>query len=348
MSSTDYTYLTMVNDILHTGKTKANRTGVDTLSIFEHDIKLNASSVFPMVTAKKVNFKAVAHELIWFIKGDMNIKYLVDNNVKIWNLNAYDYYKKIMENSFIASLNGILSFESFISTIKDKNKDDLPVYSNGNIKYRLGDLGNVYGKQWRNWNGVDQLQNAVDTLKNNPNSRRILVNSWNVSELNNMALPPCHVMFEFYSEDLTEDERKEIAVHEKYIQFKKSGVDWLKVDTDEITYDHIPTKGLSLKWSQRSCDVFLGIPFNLSSYALLLNIVAKLTNHHPVTLKGSLTNVHIYKNHIDQCHQMLENPLYSAPTLKIDNLKSLEEISIENFTLVDYKSNKYIKGNMAV
>ena len=298
-------YHKLLQYILDNGKDKGDRTGTGTKSIFDYKIKFDMSEGFPLMTTKKIHTRSIIHELLWFLKGDTNTKYLNDNGVTIWDEWA------------------------------DEN----------------GDLGPVYGNQWVKWStmgkmgdyilhdgerSINQIQNAINTLKTNPDSRRIMVSAWNVGEIYQMKLPPCHWAFELYTEELAHDERIEL-----YIKEYAPGIDKPAgfVD-DKLETRNIPKRRLHLKWHQRSVDTFLGLPFNIASYALLLNMFAQQTNMVPGTLVGDLTNVHIYDNHIEYVKEQLDRAYsrYSEPTLDVSNSKDIFSYTYEDFEIVGYES----------
>ena len=271
----DKKYIKLAKKVLKKGTLKENRTDTKTISLFGERIKIDLSKGFPLLTTKKVWFKGVAHELLWFLSGNTNIKYLKDNKVNIWNDWA------------------------------DEN----------------GDLGPVYGKQWRNWNGFDQIKNVIQQLKDDPLSRRHIVNAWNVDDLNKMALPPCHMMFQF-------------NVEEKYKKNNKVQI-------------------LNCQVYQRSADLFLGVPFNIASYALLTHIIAKLTNMHVGKLTLVFGDVHVYINHVDQIKMQIELykkfGAYKLPKISLnDDLSSIDEFKFDDIKLIDYESRETIKGAIAV
>jgi len=271
-------YLDLIQDILDNGTQKGDRTGTGTKSVFGRQIRFDLSEGFPMVTTKKLHLKSIVHELLWFIKGDTNIKYLNDNGVKIWNAGA------------------------------DEN----------------GDLGPVYGAQWRNWNGegIDQLAMVVDQLKNNPDSRRIMISAWNPSVMpdtsktftknvanGKAALPPCHAFFQFYVAD----------------------------------------GKLSCQLYQRSADVFLGVPFNIASYALMVMMLAQVCDLEVGEFVHSFGDVHLYNNHFDQVELQLSREPKKLPVMKMNpTIKHIEDFTFEDFELVGYEHHEHIKGKVSV
>lgn len=285
-------YLDLIKTVLEKGTKKEDRTGTGTISYFGYQMRFDLKDGFPLLTTKKVFLKGIIHELLWFIKGDTNIKYLVDHDVKIWNEWPYKDYKNSSDYQGE-------TLEEFVEKIK--NDDE--------FAKKYGNLGPVYGKQWRDFNGVDQLMNIIDEIKKNPDSRRLIVSSWNPVEVPKMALPPCHSLYQFYVAD----------------------------------------GKLSLQLYQRSGDIFLGIPFNIASYALLLLMVAKVTGLEPGTFVHTIGDAHIYSNHLEQVNLQLTREPYKLPTMKINNdSKNILDFKYEDFELVDYKCHPRIKGEVAV
>jgi len=298
------------------GYEKGDRTGTGTISVFGRQIRHNMSEGFPLLTTKKMAIKTMMTELKWFLKGDTNIKYLVDNGCNIWNGDAYKAYEKYaMANSYGVD---ILSMDEFINEIK----------TNDEFAKKWGELGPIYGAQWRGWGQgaledkhlgkIDQIQNLINDLKTNPDSRRLMVNAWNVGELNNMVLPPCHYGFQVYTRPSTREEK--IVNPEKY---------------------HV----LSLMWNQRSVDTFLGLPFNIASYATLLLLLCEEVDMIPGELIGNLGDTHLYSNHIDQANEQCGRRPYKLPTIKLENINLLDgefDYKIEN-----YESHPTIKAPLS-
>jgi len=353
----DEQYLAIAKSILENGTEKNDRTGTGTKSIFSAQLVHNMRDGFPLLTTKKVYFKGIVSELLWFLRGDTNIKWLVENGNNIW---VGDAYKKF--RSTFSPTPGIQSSlptrEEFIEKIK----------TNDRFAKKWAELGPVYGKQWRRWSqsqyhnfgtgvnfnefSIDQIQQAINTLKTNPDSRRIIVSAWNPGELSNMILPPCHWAFELYTEELTLEERHKLLELTDY-SFDMTPNSW------ESEYDlfNIPKRRLSLKWHQRSCDFFLGVPFNIASYALLLEILSKEVNMVPGTLVGDLTNVHIYNNHIEQMEEQISRDphKHKYPKLVISNNTTwgngidemLGSVLISDFQVEGYESYPPIKGELS-
>ncbi len=312
MNSIDQRYKVLLQKILNEGVRKQTRNG-EVLSIFSHQIRHNMVEGFPLLTTKKMAWKSIVTELLWFLRGDTNIKYLVDNDCHIWDGDAYKNY--LNETQHEASY----TKEEFINLIKT-NQDWAKVW---------GELGPIYGKQWRRWTyesnarcdghtyydevwkQTDQIQNLISELKTNPDSRRLMVNAWNVGELDQMVLPPCHYGFQVYTRELSLKERLNIwaslrndrGYDEATLNNPEQTHIWL--DTAGLNMGPIPRRAISLMWNQRSVDTFLGLPFNLASYGLLLEIIAKEVNMVPEELIGNLGDVHLYSNHIEQAKEQI-------------------------------------------
>lgn len=269
-------YLKLLNHILENGETKTDRTGTGTISCFGYQMRFDLQKGFPLVTTKKLHLKSIIHELLWFLKGDTNVQYLQDNQVKIWDEWA------------------------------DKN----------------GDLGPVYGKQWRSWETadghvIDQIAQIIQTIKNQPDSRRIIVNAWNVGDLPKMALSPCHALFQFYVSAASEGSDK---------------------------------KGkLSCQLYQRSADVFLGVPFNIASYALLTMMIAQVCDLEYGDFIHTFGDVHIYNNHLEQVKTQLTRTPFPLPNMVINpTVKDINDFTFEDFSLQNYQAHPHIKGIVAV
>lgn len=261
-------YLDLIRRVLSEGTPKSDRTGTGTYSIFGHQMRFDLGEGFPLLTTKKIHLKSVIHELLWFLRGDTNVKYLQDNGVRIWNEWA--------------------------------GPD--------------GDLGHIYGYQWRSWpdydgGHIDQIKNVIEDIKSDPGSRRLIVSAWNVADLGRMNLPPCHILFQFYVND----------------------------------------GKLSMQFYQRSADIFLGVPFNIASYALLLMMVAQVTHLQPYELVHTLGDAHIYKNHIEQVHLQLQREPKPLPQMHLNpEVDDIFGFTYDDFTLTGYEPYPHIKGDVSV
>ena len=343
MNKLDCDYQALLQDILDNGHQKGDRTGTGTISIFGRQIRHKMSDGFPLLTTKKIYFKGIVTELLWFLRGDTNIKYLVDNDCHIWNGDAYKAYeKKALDVIGENEKDKLLSQEEFVNKIKTDDE----------FAKKWGELGPVYGKQWRSWdnyqitnyNGVeqiDQITNLIHDLKTNPDSRRLMVNAWNVGELHSMTLPPCHYGFQVYTRELSWDERHELAETKYQLD-----------DTDEELDKHnIPTRTISLMFNMRSNDVPLGLPFNITSYGLLLEIIGNMVNMVPDELIVNLGDAHIYKNQIDGVKEQLTRTPMKLPNLiisgEVDFNSTIEDFlnscNKDSFKLDGYESHPSIK-----
>ena len=315
MNQLDKDYQKLLKYILKNGVEKSDRTGTGTLSVFGRQIRHNMAEGFPLLTTKRMAVKTCMTELKWFLKGDTNIKYLVDNGCNIWNGDAYKNYEKYSRaNSYGVDF---LSMEEFIEEIK----------TNDLFAAKWGELGPIYGEQWRHWTvkedtsydgeyvWVDQIKNLINDIKTNPDSRRLMVSAWNVGELDLMTLPPCHYGFQMYTRELSAKERWEL--------YSKSGLN-IEINGTPLELKHmgtsfypksLPQRALSLMWNQRSVDTFLGLPFNIASYGMLLELIAKECNMIPGELIGNLGDVHLYNNHIKQAKEQIKRDPYQLPTL---------------------------------
>jgi len=325
MNNLDKQYTDLLQDILINGVVKSDRTGTGTISVFGRQIRHKMSEGFPLLTTKKMAWKQIVNELLWFLRGDTNIKYLVDNGCHIWDGDCYQAYlrecDKIVKSHSFSGEPERFTQEEFIDKIKNDKE-----FCN-----RFGNLGPIYGKQWRRWNKVnfdnmivdysgdntgytlrepiDQIANLINDLKTNPNSRRLMVNAWNVGEIDSMVLPPCHYGFQVYTRELSGEERWKLL---KNKVGKKVFNSWVKDLmpfggglSEELQIYNIPKRAISLMWNQRSVDTFLGLPFNIASYGLLLEIIAKEVNMIPDQLIGNLGDTHLYLNHLEQAKEQI-------------------------------------------
>jgi len=288
--------------------------------------------------------KTIATELKWFLKGDTNIKYLVDNGCNIWNGDAYKQYAiyagNLKEPDYDVHVEDIqenrvriLTEKEFVERIKTDDK----------FAEKWGELGPIYGKQWRDWDeiGEDQILNLITELKENPDSRRLMVNAWNVGELDQMTLPPCHYGFQMYTKELSFHERWSLYSDKPY---DGNGLGMINT-LDFMDDNEIPTRSISLMWNQRSVDTFLGLPFNIASYALLLKLIAHEVNMVPDQLIGNLGDVHLYKNHIEQAKEQIERDPIMLPELELKNVDILN--GDFEYELIGYESHKSIKAPLS-
>jgi len=317
MNNIEHDYLKLLHDILNNGVEKQDRTGTGTISVFGRQIRHDMSLGFPLLTTKKMPFKTIVTELLWFLRGDTNIKYLVDNNCHIWDGDAF---KNFMENSE-GDPDLIWNQEQFIEMIKTDDE----------FAKKWGELGPVYGRQWRNWNaifdgGVDQIKNLIQDLKTNPDSRRLMVNAWNVGELNQMVLPPCHYGFQVYTRELRYGEKLAYVI--KHIDPNITDTELAQLESS------IPKRAISLMWNQRSVDTPLGLPFNIASYALLLMMIADEVNMIPDQLIGNLGDCHIYLDQVDGVKEQLTRQPMSLPKVTIQDgiyCSSSSDVLLENY-----------------
>jgi thymidylate synthase len=308
MFNIDEQYLGLLEDILTYGEIKGDRTGTGTISLFGPQIECNLEHGFPLLTTKKLHIPSIVYELLWFLKGDHNIRYLNENKVKIWNDDAYRWHKTQHPNS-------TMSKERYLEVIMQGNYDYI----------QLGSLGPVYGVQWRKWLSsevgyledneyplpvvIDQVADVIEQIRNNPDSRRLVVSAWNPAEIDKMALPPCHILYQFY----------------------------------------VSNGYLSCKMYQRSADVFLGVPFNIASYALLTHLVAKMTGLKPGRLILTFGDAHIYTNHIEQVKEQLNRKPKPLPTIEIKTVRDkIEDYTFDDIEISGYTPHPLIKGKLSV
>ena len=290
MNRIDSQYIDLIDEILDIGYDKPDRTGYGTKSLFDYTIRHCMCDGFPLLTTKKMAVKSVMTELKWFLKGRTGLRYLLQNNCHIWTGDAYKVYERVHHWDLEEPEYGVKEFEQKILEDDDFSK-------------QWGNLGFIYGKQWKDWDGHDQIKNLIKSLKEDPHGRRHLVSAWNVSELSLMKLPPCHYGFQCY------------------------------VDSENK---------LSLKWNQRSVDVFLGLPFNIASYGTLLLLLCEETGYKPGQLIGSLGDVHIYNNHIEQAKEQITRIGYDLPELKVSNVDIMN--GEFDYELINYQSHPRIKA----
>lgn len=348
MNKLDQDYQELLLDILGNGVEKKDRTGTGTLSVFGRQIRHDMRDGFPLLTTKKMAWKTMTKELLWFLSGDTNIKWLVENNCNIWNGDAYKAYLNRSAVKHQWKRGGdVADMETFLDVVKNEHDVD------------FGDLGPVYGKQWRSWFNydsnvepvyIDQIKNLIDGIKENPDSRRLMVSAWNVGELDQMVLPPCHYGFQVYT--------RELGPLEIVEQAKKDGL-WKDEIPEGMTLSELQkgfkTRAISLMWNQRSVDTFLGLPFNIASYGLLLLMLAKECNMVPDQLIGNLGDVHLYKNHVEQAIEQTKREPYPLPDMKLTsnhNFRAamkgkMDEIYIDDFILLGYQSHPSIKAPLS-
>ena len=310
--SADKEYLKLCKFILDNGIEKKDRTGVGTKSFFGCQMRFNLENSFPLLTTKKINFNLVWSELLWFIKGDTNIKFLLENKNNIWNEWAFkkwiesseykgcdmsDFGRRSLIDDVFAS-----EYKKEMASFKER------ILTDSDFAKKYGDLGNVYGKQWRDFNGVDQLKNLIEQIKSNPSSRRLIISSWNPKEIDSMALPPCHTLFQFY------------VINNK----------------------------LSCQLYQRSADMFLGVPFNIASYSLLTMLIARECGLEVGEFVHTIGDAHIYTNHYNQINEQLSREPYPEPKVKIKEFDSIFDLEISDVELVDYECHPFIKAPVAV
>ena len=342
MNNLDKQYLDLLHAINEYGVVKKDRTGTGTRSIFGYTIRHNMQDGFPLLTTKKMHWKSIVTELLWFLRGDTNIKFLVDNDCHIWNGDAYKRFTYYTDEE--------TSIERFIELIKTDDE----------FAKKWGELGPIYGKQWRSWstypsdyltNPIDQIANLINDLKTNPDSRRLMVSAWNVGELDQMVLPPCHYGFQVYTRELTWEERISYY-NSKRIPMNQSE-DYFPEHFDSIG---IPKRKISLMWNQRSVDTLLGLPFNIASYALLLEIIAKTVNMIPDELIGNLGDTHLYLNHIEQSKEQISREPYKLPKLKLPKTEAFWngfDVSLfghlepTDFIVENYQSHPAIKAPLS-
>ena len=295
-------YLDLLKKIKEEGIIKSDRTGTGTRSIFGYQMRFDLSEGFPLLTTKRVFLKGVIHELLWFLAGDTNIKYLVDNGVHIWDNDAYRFYKELCAKHGVEPI----TMEEFLAASQQQTPSPIEGYAYGNLNH-------VYGYQWRSWGkpdgtAIDQIKQVIDTIKNNPDSRRMIVSAWNVADVEDMALPPCHVLFQFY----------------------------------------VANGKLSCQLYQRSADTFLGVPFNIASYALLTMMIAQECGLQAGEFVHTLGDTHLYLNHMEQVDEQLSRSPRALPTMRLNpEVKSVFDFKYEDFTLEGYDPHPTIKAPMS-
>jgi thymidylate synthase len=349
MNNIDQQYKNLLQDILVNGVEKKDRTGTGTRSVFGRQIRHKMSEGFPLLTTKKMAWKTMVTELIWFLRGDTNIKFLLDYDCHIWTGDAYKRYveahkkewnDKMTPEQLEKSYPDIKEFENLIKTVPEFAKT-------------WGELGPIYGKQWRSWKRyrkvedtehketlhiidyVDQITNLINELKTNPDSRRLMVSAWNPGELDQMVLPPCHYGFQVYTRELSKFERS-----------RHMGLPEGEHFLDDVLDKHnIPKRAISLMWNQRSVDTFLGLPFNIASYGLLLMMIADEVNMIPEELIGNLGDTHLYLNHIEQAKEQISRKPFDLPTVYVRD--GIESFMPGDIVLENYQSHPAIKAPLS-
>jgi thymidylate synthase len=359
MNLIDTEYQDLLCYILGNGVEKKDRTGTGTLSIFGWQIRHNMKDGFPLLTTKKMHWKSIVTELLWFLRGDTNIKYLVDNGCHIWDGDCYRAYCNTypdVEKTF--------QYEGSNIEVRKMTKDEFieKIKTDDEFANKWGELGPIYGKQWRDWKsydhaeayfgiGIDQIANLISELKTNPDSRRLMVNAWNVGELDQMVLPPCHYGFQVYTRELSQSERTFWIMSNRPEQLgSQNYLDGDRKGMKSTDYDGVPTRAISLMWNQRSLDTFLGLPFNIASYGLLLEIIAKEVNMVPDELIGSLGDCHLYlSDHIEAAKEQIGREPFELPTLEIHSSK-IDDIAhheITDFEIKNYQSHPKINATLS-
>lgn len=334
MNNIDKQYQNLLQDILDNGVEKKDRTGTGTISVFGRQIRHKMSEGFPLLTTKRMAFKTMVVELLWFLRGDSDIRYLWKNGCSIWDGDWYKSYSSSCSNPY--SLSEMKEFALF--------PEKYPIRSKHFDEY-IWSLGPIYGKQWRSWYGgigldddeynIDQIQNLINELKTNPDSRRLMVSAWNVGELDQMTLPPCHYGFQLWTRELSVEERIELA-NKKYPHFDifDFGIPaQITHETIDELYP-VPKRAVSLMWNQRSVDTLLGLPFNIASYGLLLLMIADEVGMVADELIGNLGDTHLYLNHIEQAKEQISRTPYPLPTVHIRDgiyCSSVNDIILKNY-----------------
>lgn len=337
-NTTDKQYIEMLKDILDNGQVKHTRAG-DTLSEFGKMLRFNLLNSLPILTSKKVFSKGCIYELLWFLKGDTNIKYLVDNNVHIWDDDAYRYFLQNIHPYIVGNVNLSMPKDEFLTYVKN---GDRVAYVHPQTKeicnYYYGELGPVYGKQWTDWNGINQITNLINTLKTNPDDRRLMVSAWNVGQLSKMALPPCHYMSQWYTTTIPMEQRQQLTDNKKL---------YTETEMDSM---NIPKHYLSCMWHQRSVDTCLGFPYDLLSYSILTYMIASVCNMVPYEVLCTLGDTHIYTNQLGDVYKQIDRNYnkYKSPKLSLDIKDNIYDYTYNDIHIEEYKSYSNIKYKLSV
>jgi thymidylate synthase len=358
MNNLDKQYQALLQDILDNGVQKEDRTGTGTLSVFGRQIRHKMSEGFPLLTTKKMYFKGVVTELLWFLRGDTSIEYLLKNDCHIWDGDAYKNYEKAYKKDNSIGLSLLVARVDGKTTYRKPTKEQFIAMIEADPEFakKWGELGPIYGKMWRDWDAdtgekIDQIQNLINDLKKNPDSRRLMVNAWNCTYIPHMVLPPCHYGFQVYTRELSFSARYRLGKYQPYsIEGKveyEEGLDYITQEQFESFHNkemdklNIPTRAISLMWNQRSVDTFLGLPFNIASYGLLLEIIAKEVNMVPDELIGNLGDTHLYLNHIEQAKEQIGRLYTLEERVALIPEGELSEEAVEHF-----KANKSLNDEI--
>jgi thymidylate synthase len=399
MNTLDKRYQQLLSDIIEFGVEKKDRTGTGTISEFGHQIRHKMSEGFPLLTTKKMHWNSIVTELLWFLRGDTNIKFLLDYDCHIWDGDAFKNYTKAVDEIIDGYRSGdIIGTQPHIESMFSDSDKLIPltkeqftnkIKTDNEFAKKWGELGPIYGAQWRSWRVgkgiettlktedgetiyeagsmyIDQIENLINELKTNPDSRRLMVNAWNVGELNEMVLPPCHYGFQVYTQELSNERRYNIWFNNNYETGMERFFDPNKLpDFDNPYYTPTPTRSISLMWNQRSVDTFLGLPFNIASYGLLLAIIAKEVRMYADELIGNLGDVHLYSNHIEQAKEQISREPFELPKVQITERKWYQHELVRDrwepktfsqkimsyrpdcFDLVGYQSHPKIKAPLS-
>ena len=342
MNKVDKQYLDLAREILENGSYKETRSG-GVYSLFGKQMRFDLKEGFPILTTKKVFSKGIIHELLFFLKGETNIKYLVDNNVHIWDDDAYRHFLNITKGLYKDALYPrIITKEEFIEGVKEE-------YEIKELNYKYGDLGPVYGSQWRNQGGkhIDQIKNIIEMLKTNPDDRRMICMAWNTNDFDEMALPPCHYGFQVYTRELNPTERLNWLCEHSNGEYDE----WKSVSDELLDELNVPKRELSLMWMQRSVDFGLGWGFNVTSYSILLSLLAQCVNMTVGEVICSLGDVHIYENHVEGIKEQLTRDYhkFNLPKLVLNpSITNIDDFTYNDIQIVGYESYPPIKLPLSV